>query len=323
MRRREVSEAELNQILKLRERDTSWLSIQRKTGVPRRTAKHAYEEWQRRQSIEELKAARVNVATEALREHVNSLVELAKFFTAHLDVPDSPAESRSADQVINSLWENDVLRELGPDQSYYHLSESERRRISLQNRLLFESLQVHTYEKVRWDTLANWKHSWDACVSLFSHLRREAQDVMKNFIDQESGLLHAIQRGNRKNSDVTDLTDEVLVVLWKRILDDTVNPESAVAQVISGHDGTTDFKSVKIGHKVVFSSKDKTLSEKVASVCNGTYRNLCSGKEADIVNPLKNHVRTMRTAFDELIGMLNPPILRPLVIRTRCNLCPA
>ena len=62
MRKRYVSDDELNQIIKLKQAGASWLNIQNQTGVPRRSAGKSYEGWQRSQSIEELKAARVNVA---------------------------------------------------------------------------------------------------------------------------------------------------------------------------------------------------------------------------------------------------------------------
>ena len=46
MRKRYISDNELNQIIKLKQAGASWLMIQNQTGVPRRSAHNAYEDWQ-------------------------------------------------------------------------------------------------------------------------------------------------------------------------------------------------------------------------------------------------------------------------------------
>lgn len=47
MKKIEVSEIELDKILKFKGEKASWLKIERETGIERRIAKRAYEEWNR------------------------------------------------------------------------------------------------------------------------------------------------------------------------------------------------------------------------------------------------------------------------------------
>lgn len=44
---------------------------------------------------------------------------------------------------------------------------------------------------------------------------------------------------------------------------------------------------------------------------------------AIMVESLRNEVRKMEKATGELREMLNPVKLRPMILRTRCELCPA
>ena len=46
-RRRGITEDELNQVIKLREAGANWLTIQKETEIPRRSAKLFYEKWKK------------------------------------------------------------------------------------------------------------------------------------------------------------------------------------------------------------------------------------------------------------------------------------
>lgn len=95
----------------LRQAGHSWLAIQQTTGVERRLAKRTYNDWLDSRSLNELKQARVNVATEALSEHLDSLVKLAERLTDHLDLPRSPQELKSANEHLDILFETNIFGE--------------------------------------------------------------------------------------------------------------------------------------------------------------------------------------------------------------------
>jgi len=65
------------------------------------------------------------------------------------------------------------------------------------------------------------------------------------------------------------------------------------------------------------------LIEEVADVCSKAADTFCRGHSAHIVSDLGSEVSQMRQAIDELNDMLNPLVLRPIILRTRCKLCPA
>ena len=162
MRRRDLSEEELAQVIKLRRAGSSWVKIQSKTGINRRTAKRAYDKWQRSQSMEELREARKDVAAEEFREHKNSLITLAGSLVVALSVPSRPDEMKTnAEQFFSELWEQDLLQRWvnlpSETREYYLMSQEHKRDMQFnfrKNQLLFNSLQEHTRgEGIRWEAL--------------------------------------------------------------------------------------------------------------------------------------------------------------------------
>lgn len=323
MRRREVSNNELNQVIKLKEAGASWLKIQNKTRVPRRSAKRAYEDWQRSQSMEELKTARVNVAGEALREHVDSLIKLAKSLAMHLDVPQSPNDARNAKQFLDSLWERGILGESKDYQLSQDVRKRERQRIIREYEMLLKSFQDHTREKVRWELLDEWKHSWDQCIKVLGEFWQEGREIIGNILDLKEGLLSRIREGSGENDPLERIAEAVLRTIWQRILDDKLDPGCPVVRTMLYGDGTTLVTLPEFSDNAVLRFTAKTLAEEAGDVCNWAARNLCIVEKEGMITSLVNDVCTMRRAIEELTEMLNPLVLRPLILRTRCDLCPA
>lgn len=171
MKKRELSDDELNRLLRLKQSGFSWLKIQREYGIPRRIAKRAYDDWQREQTFTELKESRRTVAAEAFRDHVASLIKLSTFLAMHLDILRTiPTESLSGAQFLDSLWQMNVLGE-PQDSPSWGLSETgaerEKRLVIRQHQLLFQALQDHTRE-LRWEVLKEWEDAWDNTKHLYS-----------------------------------------------------------------------------------------------------------------------------------------------------------
>ncbi len=67
-------------------------------------------------------------------------------------------------------------------------------------------------------------------------------------------------------------------------------------------------------------TKDDVLWIKVTRICNSVAENLRKG---DTARQLRLEVGNMKKVCEELREMLNPVKLRPMILRTRCDLCPA
>lgn len=326
MRRRHVSPEELAMIIRLRHENVSWLKIQRETGVPRRIGQRAYVQWEHSQAREELKEARKDVAAQAFREHLKSLTTLAG--SLGLSVPSSIADmEKNAEQFFSELWEQDLLQRgplsslnIGTGEVYTRLPRPlvDRRFIILENELLFKCLQDHTRgEGVRWETLDEWGKARDNCAKIVPKLRKETSVVVNNFLNQEPNLLYRVKEESvGRDNPVEQMAKAVLSAIWQGILED--KPEQNLVRMVPPRSGGQGIVKVKDETFLIFN--DTSLAEKVVYTCNLAVNNLRKG---DMVKQLYPEVRKMEKATEELRQMLNPVRLTPMILRTRCDLCPA
>jgi len=68
---------------------------------------------------------------------------------------------------------------------------------------------------------------------------------------------------------------------------------------------------------------EKDLLEKITPALHQAAETFCIERKEDIIQPLLSDVSRMNVVIKALEEMLNPLVLRPLILRTRCDLCPA
>ena len=327
MRRRDVSPEELARIIMLRQSDTSWLQIQRDTGVSRRIAKRAYEEWGRSQSREELKAARKDVAAEEFRNHLVTLIKLAQLLVRTLDkLPLPSLNPVSAQEILRNLLQEDIAGEYG----VYGRPEVVRGAETYppetclrQNQILLEALQSHTHEKIDWQILKQWKDTWDDCTRTQGQLRQETTKILLNIFNQKPGLIERIVEGSgREREDVVKrMVDGVLYATWQKILAGKLDQSLVVETISVGHARVeVVFGENHLSKGLYFSEND--LAKQVEETGLWVGKNLGIDRKEDMIK-LVNDVRKMRGIVDDLTRKLNPLMLRPLILNTRCDLCPA
>ena len=137
--------------------------------------------------------------------------------------------------------------------------------------------------------------------------------------------MQRVKEGIREDDPAKWMTEAVLKVIWRDILQDKLDEEGPPFETVSGRIGTPQDLDiyVKSGDEKVFTligSTNKSLAEKVTRICNLAAGNLRKG---DMVRELYREVGNMKKASEELREVLNPVRLRPIILRTRCELCPA
>lgn len=345
MRRRVLSTEELDKIIKLRQAGASWLRIQHETGIHRRTAKRAYDKWNSGKTTEELKEARKEVALQEFRRHMDDLITLATSFVINLEVPHLPElMDKDAEQFVSSLFEGDLLRRgayiSSTDtreayESCVPRSLVDPRADRRANELLFESLQVHTREKVRWEVWDEWKEARYKCKRVLNMLSKEIRKEVSNFLHQEGGLLRIIKEGSREDDPVKRMGEAVLREIWAIIFQDKLDEiqdkpdeEGPLFETVlrrMGPPGDTDVivKSKNSDQDALkfIGETNIGLAEKVTRICESVGNNLRKGDM--VAQQLQQEVHRMKKASDELREGLNPVKLRPMILGTRCELCPA
>lgn len=329
MRRRDLSDEELTTVINLKRAGTTWVKIQRETGINRRTAKRAYEKWERSQSLQELKDARKEVAEVEFRYHIESLKSLAVFLAINSSVPSSP-DMTNAEQFFSGLWSQDILQRFSYTDQPVQLPPLKKWDTQLtfrENELLFQSLHDHIRgEEGRWGALERWKEARNNSAKNLDNLRKESRVVVPNYIKQEQeknllekNFLQIIEEESRERNPAERMAEAVLNAIWRDILEDKLGQN--LVQVMLGSGGSQCM--VRVGYETFFlfnAPTDTTLAKKITRICNLAVNNL---EKEDMVKLLQDEVRIMKKASEELREMLNPVKLTPLILRTRCGLCPA
>ncbi len=330
MKRREMANQELAQIVQLRRAGGSWVKIQRETGITRRTAKRAYDKWERSENMEALKGARKDVAVAMFHDHMNDVVRLGAHLVINLSLPHLPDLIKT-----NAQWQQDLLPPYIPSETGDALSQVNLYRTgdlqldTRSNERLLQSLMVHTSGKVRWNALDQWKEASDNCITVRDKLQKEASELVKSHLQQERERnrlpnIKDIKEESGEDDPVKRMAEAVLRAIWQGILRDQLDQDSLFEIVSRGRE-PAQVILVKVRGQTVLqftrrNTDNTSLGEGVKRTCQSTYKALYQGK---LVGSLQHDLKKMKEIRDELEETLNPLTLRPIILGTRCDLCPA
>ena len=318
MKKRELSPIELKRVVELRQLGARWTEIEQETKVERRAAKRAYEEWERDKKMKEQEAARFRVAAEAFLEHLNDLIRLAESLVIALPVPKILRGLNNGDEVLDQLW----IRNIHGEVEWFPTSSDGKERLVWRNKMLFNSLQVHTREKVRWEALEEWKQARNNTVKYSEDLRLEATKLIGKILNKQPDLKKRIETAIGGNDITEKIADGVRENIWRDILigkPEQMHVWEGTSLVGRGHvelrfyDGDSDTK---------LDLNDVELAKEVLSMCRQVVANLLEVK-SDLVQELTDEVSQMKDRTRELEESLDGLVLRPMMIHTQCDLCPA
>ena len=321
MKRIQLTDEQMNRVIKMRARGISWSGIQDDTGIPRRVAQRAYTEWEQNRVAEQLKEVRRELAVEDFRKHRDLLVRLAGELANHIKIPNFTAFTVSADEHMSKLRERAWWAEEGEGiQVYSRWTENELNadRIRKQNDMLFKSLQVHTKGKVRWVALGEWKSGWDVCKEGLEKLNIEiplrvgkgfqAQpELVERFEEAEIGkIVESITRGIKRG-------------MWLGLLDDKSTVTLAAQEGDRQERNPISFTTGDLIYLFEIPWISKRLYGILLEDLNAITGELYRGETTQKIG---KNIRKMSKASAELEEGLNPLVLGPLILATRCDLCP-
>lgn len=327
MKRKEITKDQLDQIIKLRERSVSWVKIQDATNVPRRVGQRCYEEWQQKQLWEQLSNVRHNIAEEDLREHRRLQVGLSDQLVSLMEIsnierPPLSSFSVSSEERLAVIWRTNRWVEEGGEGilvlTNTSISELEKRQIERKNHLLFQSLKTHTRGKVRWRALDEWKSNWDSCKLDLEELEKDIRLGVRETLTS----LEDLKIINDKAGSV-EVIDKIVEGLYRLMRQSLLAglpgfsmDTSSGAQRAKVTGGPASHHNIKDLQIPVTDSKSLKL---LCRILNATIEELYSG---DRVGQIQNSLTKARKAALELEESLNPLVLNPLILVTRCDLCP-
>lgn len=198
-------------------------------------------------------------------------------------------------------------------------SQRNRRR----NQKLFKCLQDHTVGKVRWQALDEWKQARNNAVDYAKELRLEATEVIGNILNSRPGLKERIKTAIGGNDVTEKVLDGVIENMWRGILAGKPEQMHVMEGASLFRKGQVWLEFYKNDSHTKLDLNDLELAKEVLSMCRGAVTNLREGTKSHLVQRLTDEVRQMEDRTGELEESLDGLILRPMILRTWCDLCPA
>lgn len=322
MKKKHISDEKMRQLIKLRKKGTSWTIIGDKIDIKRRVAKRAYEEWEQKSLLEELKEVRREIAGEDFRKHRAQILELAGDLVERLDTPAVPTFRDSAEVYLAPLWkknrwvktENEQIQVTGSISA----DDATMRRIERQNDLLFGALKAHTKRRLRWNKYDEWQSSWDACKEAVDKFRGKMHRRLKEDLDRQSEV-EGKPGEPVPDSELEEVTDVIITTIWRSLLD---NRPGMLLLDQSGIEPGRD--SITVGLR----GFDQTIripwirQESSTTLVVGINEELKGLYQAGVVSRIADNLSRMQTISSVFEKVLNPLVLGPIILTSRCDLCP-
>jgi len=325
MKKRDLSPKELQKVVELRQLGAMWTEIEQETKVERRAAKRAYEEWERDEKMRKQEAVRFRVAAEAFHEHLNDLIRLAESLVDTLREPKMLQWLNNADEVLYQLW----IRNIHGEVERFPTSSNEIERAVRRNKMLLKSLQDHTRAKVRWEALEEWKQARNNAVEYSKQLRLEATKLIGKILNNEPGLRKRIETAIGSKDITEKIADGVRENIYRGILTGKPEQMHVWEGTSSVSKGRVELQFYKGDSEMKLDLNDEVLAKEVLGICIQVVTNLQEitiqrdKTKTNLVQGLTDEVRRMRDITNELEEHLDELLLRPVILRTQCDLCPA
>ncbi len=312
-RRARISEERIMEMLRLRRQGKSISAIAQATGCHRQTVRAYLRERQSDILADEVKK---QLLTDELDKHLNDVTQFAVSFKSYVIRPGSLTEDRDADTVLKPLLGEDLPQGLDLDSQK---ARREQRQVNRRNRMLLMSLREHTRDQGWWAAYEEWQEVWNTCRNALQELRREADEVVENLINQNPSVKEEIKRqSSKRGRDITvrRIVSDVLLLVWGATAGikpvekfEFLGQEGRVAAWFA--DGTVFL----LGHSLI----EVSVSSAMEGVCKLAFETLCQSFSDKSIPEMLHRMDEKIEIIDDA---LDPFVLRPKLVRTRCDLCP-
>jgi len=309
-----ITGEQISEMIRLRRRGKSISAIAQATGCHRQTVRAYLKERQADILADEV---RKQVLTDELQKHLDDLTQFAVSFKSYLTLLSSPTEYKDAAAVFKPLLGEHLPQGLDSDSQK---ARREQRQMGRRNWMLLKSLREHTREKGWWQAFEEWQQAWDTCRKGLEEVQKQAHKVVGDLLNQKANLKEEVERKTGKKDALKRMARDVLLVAWW--VGTASNPEEELE--------FRNFRVVPEGQRLrimtgnyylnlIFSETETALAQEVAAVCNLALRNLY---QQIMVDEILGMLHRMDEKIEEIDDALDPFMLRPLLVRTRCELCP-
>jgi hypothetical protein len=196
------------------------------------------------------------------------------------------------------------------------------------NELLFKSLRDHTERKVPWQFLDTWKEARDSCIKNIENMKKEIQEVLTNILKQDSKLKADRDKIYKNPGVIEKINQGILMNIWFNGvigIDGQVTLVKGASQRTEGTSWVVFHKNAPEETNILFEREspngNEALAKEVYQVSKWAIANLLKLK-SDLIQTMNGEISKMQESSGKLETMLNPLVLRPIILNTKCDICP-
>lgn len=309
----ELDEQKLNYIINLRENGANWSEIERKTGIKRRTAKREFDKVKDYRLSEEFNDIRKQIAMQKMSQHISDILTVADALVQRIPREMFFDEYRCADDIIDNIWKEEFLKRDASIHSAQQNPLVSNQRIIRQNKLIFKCLREHT-RTLRWQVLDEWKQVWEDSIRVLKDIEKEAEIIASQEVTNSDGDIRLKKTGNIKNifRKTVKGTVEVICLSIRPLYSQSIDKLKPKITV-------SDPTKISCGNTII-ETENPEQARLMVIIGERTVEKLSQSVSARKLGSLMERLRLKSNEIDE---MLEPLRLPPLILRTRCELCPA
>lgn len=310
-----ITDQQVSEMIRLRRLGKSISAIARTIGCHRQTVRAYLRERQADILAAEVKK---QLLTDEQQKHLDDIIQFTLSLAGLLTMPDSPTEDRDVAAVLDPLVSKDFPKGLD---SASRKARREQRQKDRRNKMLLKSLREHTREKGWWQAFEEWQQAWDTCIKGLGEVKKHIPEMVEDLLNQQkANLKEEVEKVTGKEDVLERIVDGVIWAAWQ--VATASNPEEElelrnfrvlpVAQQLRVTTGGYELR-------LIFSEPETALAQDVATVCNHALQKLYPRY---MVDEILGMLHRMDEKIEVIDDALDPFILRPLLVRTRCELCP-
>ncbi len=318
MKRTKLNKNQIKKVVELRQREYSFLAIERDTKIPRRVAQRAYLEWEEKSSWEDLKRVRSDVVDREFSQHLDLLTNLAQQLVAGMDVWISGDIPPRAEDHLVAIWRDEIEGSLGVYLNTSYYDKRTRTRLERQHQMLFKALKQHTVKGVPWAVLEEWQASWDRYRTALQDLKEQLSAMVNQRLKKEPVLWKGITPFKSDLTVAELMTQGIIKVLLTKTVEKTGQDE-VFAWEIRPFEDAPERRILVQGKLWMLQVKTPDQAETVKAKYESMVNELWDSKP---MQSLRRQSKMIQEAADTLDAALDPLRLRPLILNSRCDLCP-
>ncbi|MBA7679283.1 hypothetical protein ES703_87572 [subsurface metagenome] len=306
-----ITDQQISDMLRLRRQGKSISAIARALKCNRQTVRVYLKERQADILAAEVKK---QLLTDEQQKHLDDIIQFTLSLVGLLTVPDSLTEDRDVTEILDPLLPKEFPKGLD---SASRKARREQRQKDRRNKMLLKSLREHTRKKGWWQAFEEWREAWNTCRDALRELRRQADEVVEKGIKQTPGLKEEVEkRSSKERDEVRRIADDVLWVVW------WIGTGSKPAEKLEfrAEEGQVkaffgDQTRFDLGHRL----REVSLGLDMAAVCELAFKTMCQSFSDKSIAEMLHRMNEKIEVIDDA---LDPFVLHPLLVRTRCELCP-